>query len=407
LRASFVLARPFGIAVGMHWSMAALAVFATWVLASASFPSMAPGYPSGTYWTVAALVVALYLLSVVAHELGHAVVARRNQIPVERITLWVLGGVAELGKQPEKPGVELRVALAGPAMSFVCAGAFAGLAVAADAATDAGVLVSGLWWLAIINAVLAVFNLLPARPLDGGRILTAILWWKTKDQAKATDTAAGVAMVLGWGMVGLGAWQFVQGGFGGVWLAVVGWLVVSMARVERQLYAWRSKVGGVAADEVMSPAPPSVPAWIEAGDFATQHLAAGRSEIWLVHDGGGTTTGVLDLREVQRLLLRAPHTPVGEAARPLQQAPLVRRHDDLGRVTPTLFPPLLVVDGGRVVGVVTVADLQRAAATPEVFQHRADAGPSPWPAPPYPGEAWTARTGSAPVHRSPWPPPGS
>jgi hypothetical protein len=306
-------------------------------------------------------------------------------------------------------------------MSFVCAGLFAGLGAAAGAFTDAGVLTTGLWWLAVLNFVLALFNLVPARPLDGGRILTAILWWRTKDQAKATDTAAKVAMVLGWGMVALGAWQFLQGGFGGIWLAVVGWLVVSMARVERQLYTWRSKVGGVEADQVMSPAPPSVPAWIEAREFATQHLASGRSQIWLVHDGTGATTGVLDLREVQRLLLRQPYAPIGEAARPLDQAPVVRRHDDLGLLAPSLFPPLLVVEGARVVGVVTVSDLQRAAATPEVFQHRAPAGPSPWPPPPYPGSAWAERgappgvesghqAGSPPTvvpggARSPWPPP--
>jgi Zn-dependent protease len=385
MHASVTLGRPFGIPVGIHWSMLVLGALATWSLAT-SFEVVQPGYPSGTYWTTAALVVALFAASIVAHELAHAVVARRNGLRVERITLWVLGGVAELDQQPATPGAEVRIAAAGPAASLVVAVVSAGLALVTDVSTDAGVLVTGLSWLAAVNAILAVFNLLPARPMDGGRILTGVLWWRRGDRAGAAAAAARVSVVLGWGLVGLGLFLLFTGAFTGVWLALIGWMVTSTARMELQVDAWRRDLAPVPVGALMSPPPPAVAGWRPAGTAADELLRNPAAPFFVVTAADGAATGLVLAGELRRAARSQPEEPIGSVARPLAQLPVAAPQDTLGVALagPVGLPPVLVVGaGGRVVGQVTMADLARAS----LLQH---SGPSrPWP----------------PASGSPWPPP--
>ncbi|MDH3684335.1 MAG: site-2 protease family protein, partial [Acidimicrobiia bacterium] len=194
-------------------------------------PATAPGYAGLAYLVAALATTGLFLASIVAHELGHSVVAENNGVGVRGITLFALGGVATLDNEPRTPGVAARIALAGPAVS-VAIGVGALLAAAAAGFLGASSLaVAGLAWLGLVNLVLAGFNLLPALPLDGGRVLQAALWKHQGDQHRATIGAATVGRYIGWGIVLLGIWQLSQGG-AGLWTAFIGWFVVATARAE-------------------------------------------------------------------------------------------------------------------------------------------------------------------------------
>lgn len=398
MKSSLTLGRPFGIPVGLHWSMLVLGVLATFSLSS-SFSSALPGYPDGTYLMTALLVVVLFVASLLGHELAHAVVARRNGLQVKRIVLWVLGGLAELESQPATARVELKVAIAGPLASFGIAGVFAGLAFLAAFVTDADVLVTGLFWLAVINGLLGAFNLLPARPLDGGRVLTAVLWWRSGDQTKATLTASRVAVVAAWGMIVVGLIELVAGRFGGIWLAVIGWLVLTVARFEGRLARTRQALAGLPAVAVMGPPPPAVPDWLDLATFARDHAAARPGALFVVRSFGGQAVGVIDPGALGRTMFARSDLRVAEVARPIATVATLRPSDDvaeaLGRF---VLPPVLVVDHGQVVGQVTELDLARAAAARQL--HRMGAVPTgrPLPPPGYPLAPPGPPTAWAPPH---------
>jgi Zn-dependent protease len=200
-------------------------------LGGSVLPSTVPGYASALYLITAALVAVALMASIIAHELGHSIVAQRNRVGVKSINLFALGGVAALEREPDDPGAAGRIAVAGPAVSVaVGVASFAAMGLAGFFGAPA-LVTAGLGWLGIINIVMAVFNMLPALPLDGGRTLQAVLWKRSGDRHQATIRAAGVGRFIGWSMVAFGAWQFFSGG-SGLWTAVMGWFIASSARAE-------------------------------------------------------------------------------------------------------------------------------------------------------------------------------
>lgn len=170
------LGRVFDIEISADLGVVMFAGLLTWILASSILPASVAGLPAGAYWSVAALGTLLFLGSLLAHELGHAVVARRNDIEVLGITLWLFGGVAQLRSDARTAGAELRIALAGPAMSLVVGALSLAAAVGLRSVGVPEIYVVALGWLGLVNVVLAVFNLLPGAPLDGGRVLAALIW---------------------------------------------------------------------------------------------------------------------------------------------------------------------------------------------------------------------------------------
>ncbi len=230
-RATLSLGSIRGINVGLHWSIAVVAYIVVTSLAGSVFPEFAPGYSRGAYFLGATIIGVLFLASIVAHEFGHSIVAQRNGVGVGSITLFALGGVATLESQPQSPGAAARIAAAGPAVSVAVAVASGALAVLANMAGASSLLVAGLAWLGLINGTLAVFNMLPALPLDGGRVLQSALWKRSGDRNLATISAAKLGRLIGWGLVLFGLWQFSQGG-SGLMTAVVGWFIVGSAKAE-------------------------------------------------------------------------------------------------------------------------------------------------------------------------------
>lgn len=227
------LGRLLGVPIGLNWGVLIVCVLLAFSLATISLPVAAPNHPASAYWFAGVIGVIGFLVSLVGHELGHSYIADRNDVKVVEITLWLFGGVAKLEGDADNPGAEFRIAVAGPAMSFVMAAIFAGVFWLVNLLNGSGVLLSLLVWLSAINVVLAVSNLLPAFPLDGGRMLRAALWRRAGRKIPATRTAALIGQILAAALVVFSlaciVWWSV---WSGVWILVLALFLLLAARSE-------------------------------------------------------------------------------------------------------------------------------------------------------------------------------
>jgi Zn-dependent protease len=226
---SFRLGTFGGVEVRIDWSWLIVFGLFVWTLADGVFPSQNPGLSGGVHLAMAVVATLLFFGSVLLHELGHAWQARREGVETDSITLWALGGVAQIKGGFRSPGAEFRVAAIGPLISLALGGIFVLIALADLPSAVDGVAA----WLGYANLVVGVFNLIPALPLDGGRVLHAALWRARGDQGWATRVAAGIGQAFGYVFIALGIAMFVvQGSFSGAWLVLVGWFVLYGARAE-------------------------------------------------------------------------------------------------------------------------------------------------------------------------------
>jgi Zn-dependent protease len=233
VRTHLRIGRLLGVPIGLNWGVLLVGALLAWSLAVVSLPQVAPRHPTSAYWFAAVIGVLAFLGSLVGHELGHSYVAKRNGVHVVEITLWLFGGVAKLEGDADDPGAEFRIAAAGPAMSGVLA-VLAGVAAwATRQAEGSRVLVGLLIWLSAINVVLAVSNLLPAFPLDGGRMLRAVLWRRSGRKRPATRTASLIGQVLAGAMiVGAVVIMWRSSVWSGVWILALGLFLAVAARSE-------------------------------------------------------------------------------------------------------------------------------------------------------------------------------
>jgi Zn-dependent protease len=365
-RSSIRLGRIFGIPVGLDWSLLVIAGLLTVSLAADRFPDQFPGEPTGAYWVVGLATAGIFFASVLAHELAHSVVARHHGVGVEGITLWMLGGVAKLDGESPSPRAEFLISAAGPGTSLALAGLFAAGAAALNGLGVPELLAAALVWLAVINGILAAFNLIPAAPLDGGRILASLLWFHHHNRHRAVATAANVGVVFGWGLVGAGGFGWLAGlGFGGLWTALIGWFVVSAARAEREMARGRMAFGDVRVGDVMTPDPPRARGWLTVEEVLREDAPLLRDRVVVVERFDGDIAGLANVEQLRSV-------PSHEAAtrRALDytvQLPAIRTaapDDKLGDVAarPPRGPSesILVFDGDRFVGIVTPVDLDRA-----------------------------------------------
>jgi Zn-dependent protease len=223
-----------GIRIGVHWSLLLILWLLVASLAGYQFPHDAPGHASAAYWLAAVVATIAFYASLVAHELAHALVARRRHIEVEGIVLWLLGGMSKLRGDADSASDEYHISVVGPATSLALALAFFVLSRIVGAGHSAGLASAVLGWLGWLNGLLAVFNLVPAFPLDGGRVLRALIWRHTGDKRRATRAAAAAGTAFGYGFIALGVAGFIFGGgsFNGAWLALIGWFLISGSRAE-------------------------------------------------------------------------------------------------------------------------------------------------------------------------------
>jgi Zn-dependent protease len=228
--AAIPIGRIAGIEVRLHWTWPIAAVFIALSLAGGVFPSAVGGLSYGAYLAMGLATAVLFFVTLLLHELGHALQARRDGLPTRGITLWMLGGIAQSGAPFPSAGVEARVAAAGPAVSLVLGVALVALGRLTGLPASVGAVLEWLGW---TNLLLLAFNLVPVFPLDGGRLLRAALWAAMGDQLRATRAAVGVSRLLSGILIALGVLGFLLLGVpGGLWLAFVGWFVMSAAGAE-------------------------------------------------------------------------------------------------------------------------------------------------------------------------------
>lgn len=244
------IGRVFGIEIAVHPSWFVILTLLTFTLATGFFPRTYEGWGLVTTWTVALSATLLLFVSVLAHEFGHSLVAKAQGIPVKSITLFLLGGVASLEREASSPGREAVMAAAGPLVSLTIGAASWGVAWVLPGPQQVEAV---LLYLGVANLALAIFNLLPGFPLDGGRVLRALLWWRARDFTKATRQAAAVGQVVASGFIVLGVLQVLFGaGLGGLWLALIGWILIQAARAGAEQAVLEQSLAGVTAARLMT-----------------------------------------------------------------------------------------------------------------------------------------------------------
>ncbi len=254
------IGRIAGIEVGFNWSLLVIFWLIAWSLAGARFPTQFPGYTSAAYWTAALVTAVLFFGSLLLHELAHAVVARRCGVAVDGITLWLFGGVARFRGEAMNARAELRIAAVGPGTSIVVGAVLLALSFGLAAAGTPPLVVGATRWLGIINLVLAVFNLVPGFPLDGGRVLRALIWKKRGDRVSATRTAARAGRIFAYVLIGLGIAEFaLAASLGGLWFVFLGWFLLGAAQAEESQTLLRAALRDVRVQDAMSPDPATVP----------------------------------------------------------------------------------------------------------------------------------------------------
>ncbi len=288
----------WGIPIGIHFSWALIFSLLTWSLAAGYFPAEYPGWAGPTYWLVSVLTSLLFFGSVLVHELGHSWVALRNAIPIRGITLFVFGGVAQIAREPASPGVEFRIAIAGPLTSLALAGVFAGAWVLAR---DIAVLAAPATWLARINSTVALFNLAPGFPLDGGRLFRALVWRWTGSLQRATQTASLAGQFLAFGLIGFGILTVLRGDVvGGAWIALIGWFLENAAAASQAQAAVSGLLRGVTVAQAMSRECPRVaPDRTLEQVVQEEVLGAGRRCFFVTDDG--RLRGLLTLHQMKAI----------------------------------------------------------------------------------------------------------
>jgi Zn-dependent protease len=359
------LGRIGGFAVKIHWSVLVILWLFTWSLAS-TLPAAVKGYSSAGYWMAGACGALVLLASLLAHELAHAVVARRAGVSVGSVTLWLFGGVTTLGGEAKTPKAAFRIAIAGPATSLALAAMFGGLVAALRAAHAAPIVVGVSSWLAMINLVLGLFNLLPGAPLDGGRVLRAYLWRRHGDIARAGIGAARAGRVLAYVLIALGLAEFVTGSLvGGVWLAFIGWFIFAASREEETRISTQQLFAGVRVADAMTARPHSAPGWISVDEFIQRYVLGDRHSAYPVAGRDGSIVGLVTLAQLRDVAPdRRPTTSVSDIALPLHAVPTAAPREPLSALLERMAAAgprsrALVVDGGQVVGIVTPSDVTR------------------------------------------------
>jgi Zn-dependent protease/CBS domain-containing protein len=369
VESGFEIGRIAGVRVSLHWSLLVIWWLLTWSLATVLLPEGVGGQPEVLYWITAGLTAIGLLACVLVHELSHAIVARHHGVETDAITLWVLGGVAQLREESPSPRAELAISGVGPVTSLALAAAIWSSSLVFDT-LGLALVATALGWLALVNVVLAVFNLLPGLPLDGGRVLHALLWRRTGDRARATQATATAGRSLGYGLIAFGVLQFSAGYWNGVWLAFVGWFLVSAASAEASTDRLRGALGDLRVRDVMTDHPDVAPDWISVEDLLDHHVLRLRHSTFPVHDAAGRLTGLVTLARIKTLPPdRRRSVPVAAIAAPIAEVttaePGERFFDLLPRLASggdrralVLDAPL--ADGGRLVGIITPTDVARA-----------------------------------------------
>lgn len=368
-RGGFRVGRVFGIDIRVDWSLLIVFALIVFNLGAGALPSWHPDWGPLVKWVTAFAAAVLFFASILAHELAHALVARTQGVVVPRITLFLFGGVAELESEPATPGAELLIAIVGPITSFVLGvlGTVFGLLLAGPSLLDAGVTdveaaLSGVGpvatlalWLGPINVILAVFNMVPGFPLDGGRVLRALVWWGTGDATLATRVAATAGSVFAWVLITYGIVQIFAGAIvNGIWMLLIGWFLHGAARSSLRQHLLRDALRGVRVADIMRTHFDSVPPEMSLAELVRSYWIASDQPVFPI------VLGPLFLGVVGQAQLLAfpperwPETPLSEVMVPLAELetlpPSASADEVLAAMTRSGTSPIPVVQGDTLLG---------------------------------------------------------
>jgi len=350
-----------GIDVRVHASWLIIAGLVTWSLATSYFPTAVPGARGLEAWLLGAVAAILLFASVIAHELAHSLVARARGTKVRSITLFIFGGVSNLSGEAKRPSAEFVIAIVGPVTSFVIAVLALGLASLSPRGSPIEATAS---YLAIINAALGGFNLVPGFPLDGGRVLRSIVWSVTNDLRRATEIAAGVGKVVAWGLMLWGFWRVLDGDvFGGIWVAAIGWFLQNAASGTVQQTVLETRLRRLRVADVIRPDSSAVAPDASVADLIDRYMLPGaRRAVPVVRDG--RPIGIVTLSDIRPV-------PAAERATTTVEQVMGGR-ENLASVTPETrlqaaierlgegdYDQLPVIHDGQLVGMLTRADVVR------------------------------------------------
>ncbi len=355
MRSQIRLGKIFGIEIGLHYSWFLIALLIGTSL-FAQFHTKNPEWGDGVILAMSIVTGLLFFVSLLVHELAHSLFASSHGLPVKEITLFALGGVSQIEKEPASARTEFWMAFAGPLTSavigLVCVGA---ARLVSNAPLNA--MIS---WLGYINLALAVFNMVPGYPLDGGRILRAILWWKTGDAERSTRMAAKTGQFVGGLFIVWGILQFAGGaGFGGLWISFIGWFLLQAAGESSQRIGLEHALAGATAGDLMTDECPALDGNLNIQHFVDEELLRTGKRCFVVTQNGAVA-GLVTPHEVKAIdRARWPYTTLVDIMRPLDElhtvppdTPLKNVLEIMGREDLNQLP---VMSNGRLAGVLSRA----------------------------------------------------
>jgi Zn-dependent protease/CBS domain-containing protein len=361
------LFKLLGFEVKIDSSWIILAILITWSLAKGVFPAYFEDMPASNYWAMGVAGALGLFLSIILHELSHSLVARRFGIPMKGITLFIFGGVAEMSEEPPSARAEFLTAIVGPVSSVLIAVVFYGILQVGEAADWPPAVNGVLFYLVWVNFILALFNLLPAFPLDGGRVLRSVLWSWKKNLSWATMVSSRVGSAFGVLFIAWGLWEIIQGNFiGGLWQAMIGLFLRGAAKSSYQQIVTRDLLSGLTVGRFMTPEPVTVSPDISLQRFVDDYLYRSHHRIYpVVKDG--ELVGCVTAKKLKDIPRQEwPRRRVGEIAAGCEEAAVISPDSEamaaIDSMNRTGSSRLMVVENGRLVGIVTLKDLSEILA---------------------------------------------
>lgn len=365
LRDAWQIGHLFGIPLRVHLSWLIVFGLLSWSLAGGYFPAVLPDLPVWSYWAQAVVAAAMLFASIILHELGHSLVARRHGVEIAGITLFVFGGVSQMKEEPREPGQELQIAIVGPLISVALAAIFWAIGGVWQRAEGTTAVTVVLFYLAWINLAVAIFNMLPVFPLDGGRVLRSVLWHLRGSLAAATRTAAAVGRFFAFLLVAFGVLQLFAGRFGGLWLVLIGWFIMQAGAAGARQASLREALAGLRVRDVMVTDPVTVHADASIADLIDGYVARYTFGGYPVQRDGAIV-GLVTLHDLPKVPREERGgRPVADIMTPIEPALLVDPDtplfDTFTRMVSTGAGRFLVRDRGRVVGLITLNGIMHLA----------------------------------------------
>ncbi len=351
-----------GIPIGIDISWFLIAIFLTWTLAAGHFPYLYPGLSLGFYYLMGLAGMLGLFVCVILHELGHALVAKHYQLPVAQITLFIFGGIAELKKEPKSPLVEFLVAIAGPIVSVLLAVFFYAISQLGEQSKWPVTITGVTYYLALINSLIVIFNLVPAFPLDGGRILRSILWGWKKNLSWATKITTQMGAGFGFFLLFFGIFNLISGSFiTGIWFIILGLFLQRTAIASQTQFYVGNELKEEKVAKFMKTTLDSVSPDITIKDLIDHHVYQSHHHLYPITQNDHLV-GYITLQEIKTIPNQEwDLTLVKNLMKPLLKEQIVSPHTNaleaLEQFNLTPFPTLFVLDGDHFIGLLTTQDL--------------------------------------------------